>query len=502
LRLSLALALSLYLHAFLISLELGDPGFGWPGFAKPQAERRVQAPDLTVRLEEAPRLQMPVPSAAVTATIPKPAAPPRAGKTFEAVPPVVARAAPPTKPLSRPRRKSAAPAPAAKVRARKPEIRAEPQPEILAQSDPQEETFSVPPPAPPEPQPPRAPEIEASRKTEVESRKEEEEARRKEEGERRKEEQQQLALQKEQEAQRIEETLKQEEAEAGLKAEGERREKEEQQLALELEAKKQEEAQARRKEEEEASRKAEGERRKEEEAQRLALEEARRKEEEQRLALQKEQEARHLALEAEALRRAEETEARRKAEVERRKEEERQQAEEAAARARAQESADRQRAGTQAAPGALSGKELAAKVLGQLRTPGGVPLAPPRPPSDPSRRRSISSPERDVVLRMYVEGWRSKIERNGPLNYRPLASRQARDYPVVTVSIRSDGSLEDVLIHRSSGLRELDEAVRRIARLYAPYSAFPPEVARQYDVIEIRRVWQFGDTLSIVEETR
>jgi TonB family protein len=150
----------------------------------------------------------------------------------------------------------------------------------------------------------------------------------------------------------------------------------------------------------------------------------------------------------------------------------------------------------------LSGKELAAKVLGQLRAPGGVPLDPPRPLSDPSRRRSISSPERDVVLRMYVEGWRSKIERNGPLNYRPLASRQARDYPVVTVSIRSDGSLEDVLIHRSSGLRELDEAVRRIARLYAPYSAFPPEVARQYDVIEIRRVWQFGDTLSIVEETR
>jgi hypothetical protein len=25
----------------------------------------------------------------------------------------------------------------------------------------------------------------------------------------------------------------------------------------------------------------------------------------------------------------------------------------------------------------------------------------------------------------------------------------------------------------------------------APYQAFPPELAREYDVIEIRRVWMF-----------
>ncbi len=68
------------------------------------------------------------------------------------------------------------------------------------------------------------------------------------------------------------------------------------------------------------------------------------------------------------------------------------------------------------------------------------------------------------------------------------------------MAIRSDGSLEDVFIHRSSGVRELDEAMRRIARVNAPYSAFPPALARQYDVIEIRRVWYFEDTLRIMEE--
>lgn len=101
---------------------------------------------------------------------------------------------------------------------------------------------------------------------------------------------------------------------------------------------------------------------------------------------------------------------------------------------------------------------------------------------------------------MYVESWRTKIERHGALNYRHWVSRIARDNPVVTVSIRSDGSLEDVVIHRSSGVRELDEAVRRIAYLHSPYSAFPPALATRYDVIEIRRVWFFDTTLKIMDE--
>ena len=108
--------------------------------------------------------------------------------------------------------------------------------------------------------------------------------------------------------------------------------------------------------------------------------------------------------------------------------------------------------------------------------------------------------ERDVSIRMYVEGWRNKIERNGALNYRPSAGLNARDNPVVTVSIRRDGTLENVVIHRSSGLRELDEAVRNILELNAPYAAFPPDLARQYDVIEIRRVWFFDRTLKIMDE--
>jgi outer membrane biosynthesis protein TonB len=62
--------------------------------------------------------------------------------------------------------------------------------------------------------------------------------------------------------------------------------------------------------------------------------------------------------------------------------------------------------------------------------------------------------------------------------------------------------VEDIVIHQSSGRTELDEAVRRIVRVNARYSAFPPELARRYDVIEIRRAWNFDDRVRILEEVR
>ncbi|HSY26409.1 MAG TPA: TonB family protein, partial [Burkholderiaceae bacterium] len=75
-----------------------------------------------------------------------------------------------------------------------------------------------------------------------------------------------------------------------------------------------------------------------------------------------------------------------------------------------------------------------------------------------------------------------------------------REDPVVTVAIRSDGSVEDIVINRSSGRSDLDEAVKRIVRVNAPYSVFPASLARKYPVIEIRRVWNFDETLRLLEE--
>jgi TonB family protein len=119
------------------------------------------------------------------------------------------------------------------------------------------------------------------------------------------------------------------------------------------------------------------------------------------------------------------------------------------------------------------------------------------------RRHSVfGGVERDVQLRMYVDSWKQKIERNGNLNYSQTSREKARGDPLVTVLIRSDGSVEDVVILRSSGRADLDQAVKNIVRLNARYAAFPPAIAAQYDVIEIRRIWSFDDNLRILEELR
>jgi outer membrane biosynthesis protein TonB len=43
----------------------------------------------------------------------------------------------------------------------------------------------------------------------------------------------------------------------------------------------------------------------------------------------------------------------------------------------------------------------------------------------------------------------------------------------------------------SSGVAEVDEAIRNIVQNGVPYPAFPPGLAREVDVLEIRRSWHF-----------
>jgi len=90
---------------------------------------------------------------------------------------------------------------------------------------------------------------------------------------------------------------------------------------------------------------------------------------------------------------------------------------------------------------------------------------------------------------MFAEGWRQKIEANAPPDLVREAKKQPYVDPIVTVALRSDGSVEGVTFNRSSGVAEVDEAIRRAVQGMAPYSAFPPDLAREYDVVEIRRVW-------------
>ncbi len=108
------------------------------------------------------------------------------------------------------------------------------------------------------------------------------------------------------------------------------------------------------------------------------------------------------------------------------------------------------------------------------------------------RRRFVGARTQEFRFARYIEDWRLKIERIGELNY-PQAAREQRIYGslVATVSIRADGSLESVDINRSSGQKILDRAAIRIVHLAAPYAPFPPDIAKDTDVLSITRTWLF-----------
>ncbi len=75
--------------------------------------------------------------------------------------------------------------------------------------------------------------------------------------------------------------------------------------------------------------------------------------------------------------------------------------------------------------------------------------------------------------------------------------KQPHTQPIVTVAIRRDGSVESVTIVRSSGLPALDDAIRRIVHSQTPYLPFQPALAREFDVIEIRRTWHFDSAIRL-----
>jgi TonB family protein len=113
------------------------------------------------------------------------------------------------------------------------------------------------------------------------------------------------------------------------------------------------------------------------------------------------------------------------------------------------------------------------------------------------RGRLFGRADANAEMVLYAEAWARKIQLNMTFDLvRELVQRPHVD-PVVTVAIRADGSVESVNFVRSSGVPELDEAVRRVVQSQLPYAVFPPALAREYDVIEIRRTWHFDTAIRL-----
>ena len=114
------------------------------------------------------------------------------------------------------------------------------------------------------------------------------------------------------------------------------------------------------------------------------------------------------------------------------------------------------------------------------------------PSHKPLRRyRLLGRTDSNAEIIQYAEAFSRKIQLNMTIEMVREAAKERHNDPLVTVAIRSDGSVESLTFIRSSGVAAIDEAIRRIVASQEPYPTFPPALAREYDVIEIRRSWHF-----------
>lgn len=108
------------------------------------------------------------------------------------------------------------------------------------------------------------------------------------------------------------------------------------------------------------------------------------------------------------------------------------------------------------------------------------------------RRKFISANTREHSYASYMEHWRRRVEDLGNRNYpRQAIERNLSGTLILTTALNADGTINDIILRKSSGHRILDEAALRIVRLGAPYSPFPREIRREADILHITRTWKF-----------
>lgn len=110
----------------------------------------------------------------------------------------------------------------------------------------------------------------------------------------------------------------------------------------------------------------------------------------------------------------------------------------------------------------------------------------------PRKRQLSAEATREARDARYLDSFRRTVERTGNLFY-PQQAKAKGIYGEVRllVAIRSNGSVEKVKVLKSSGHRILDDAAVSSVRRASPFEAFPAELRKDTDVLEIIRTWRF-----------
>jgi len=168
-----------------------------------------------------------------------------------------------------------------------------------------------------------------------------------------------------------------------------------------------------------------------------------------------------------------------------------------AARIREEKEEDARRAARREAMGRQLNEEAdrrkAAEAAAATRPQSTLPYSY----SSARRARLWGRSDANAELVLYAEAWARKIQFNTPVETVREVAKRPHTTPMVTVAIRSDGSVESVTFVVSSGVAEVDEAIRRIVQSHAVYPPFPPALSREYDVVEVRRTWHFDTAIRL-----
>ncbi|MEP6633877.1 MAG: energy transducer TonB [Luteimonas sp.] len=116
------------------------------------------------------------------------------------------------------------------------------------------------------------------------------------------------------------------------------------------------------------------------------------------------------------------------------------------------------------------------------------------------KRKFVSASTQEYAWAGYLRAWVDRVERVGNLNY-PDEARRRRlaGTLVISVAIRRDGSVERADIIQSSGIKLLDDAALRIARLAEPYPPLP-KTDENIDVLHVTRTWNFMPGGELVDQ--
>ena len=138
----------------------------------------------------------------------------------------------------------------------------------------------------------------------------------------------------------------------------------------------------------------------------------------------------------------------------------------------------------------LSGRDLANNALAMARLEGEIAKNTDEYNKRP-KLKTIGIRTEGVAGAIYLNEWATKVERIGTLNFPEKAKGRVYGNLTVWVVLRSDGSIHELGIRRSSGHKILDDAARRIVEMGAPYGPIPRDMLGDYDTIGFARQMTF-----------